>query len=138
MKSNAEKPECLSIIICDDVYRDETTKKLIIVGAFNTVRAPSFPCKHPRMVVLFTLTNARGEYDLSLRVEHERTGHGVIDISGPFKLQDPLAIVDINVELRDLVFPETGKYWVVLMADKEIICQRPFSVELWNETQTDT
>lgn len=128
MSKNPEKLSCVSIIICDDVYRDEATKKLIIIGTFNNIRANSTPCKHPRMVVLFTITNGHGEYDLSLSIEFERTGGLVTEFRGPLKLKDPLALYDINVTLTDMQFPEPGKYWVVLKADGEIIQQRPMFV----------
>lgn len=130
MKPNPEKLTCISIIVCDEVYRDEATKKLVIIGTFNEIIAPAVPCQHPRMTVLFTLTNARGEYDLSLTIEHEKSGHQVIGFSGPMKVDEPLRISDINIELRDLVFPEVGKYWVIVKADGEIIQERPLGVRV--------
>jgi len=130
MRTNPEKPTCVSILICDAVYRDETTKKLIVVGIFNRLTASEIPCRHPRMTVLFTITNARGEYKLVLTIEHEKTGQKVVEIGGPLKVDDPLMISDINMELRNLTFPEEGKYWVVLKADEEILQQRPFWVQL--------
>lgn len=119
---------CISVMICDDLYRDESTKKLIVVGAFNTISVPELPAQHPKMCVLFTLTNGRGEYDLSLTIEHERTGREILCIKGPLLIDDPLAIADVDVRLHGIVFPESGKYWVVLRCDEEIIQQRPFFV----------
>ena len=136
-KPNPEKPTCVSIIVCDDVYRDEATKKLVIVGTFNFLHTPGFPCRHPGMTVLFTVTNAVGKYDLSLCVEHEQTGQKVMEISGPFEVGNPLAISDINMRLENLVFNEEGKYWVVLSADGEIIGQRPFVVIRTTEAPKD-
>lgn len=129
MTSNPEKLSCISIIICDEVYRDERTKKQVIIGTFNRITTPSVPCGHARMVVLFSVTNGNGNYHLTLRVEHEQTGHTVAEINGPFKIDDPLAISDISVELRNLVFPNEGKYWVELKADGEILQTRPFIVQ---------
>jgi hypothetical protein len=97
MQPNPEKRSCLSIIVCDDVYRDETTKKLVIVGAFNQIFATEFPCTHRKMVVLFTLTNGRGRYDFSLAIEHEETGEHVVDISGPMQVDNPLRIADVTI-----------------------------------------
>lgn len=128
MERNPERLTCVSMVICDDIYRDEHTKKLIIVGAFNNISAPSMPCIHRRMHVLLTLTNGQGNYDVSLSVEHEKTGHKIIEIRGPMKIEDPLSIHDTNVELQNVGFQEEGKYWVVLRADEEIIQQRPFTV----------
>ncbi len=125
MAKNPEKLTCISIIVCDDIYRDEQTKKLILVGTFNSITAPSLPCRHKRMSVLFTLTNARGTYDLSLSIEHVKTEQKVVEFAGPFRADDPLAIHEVHVTLENAVFPEEGKYWVSLSADGEIIQQRP-------------
>lgn len=126
---NPEKLTCLSIIICDDILRDERTKKLVLIGTFNTISAPAFPCRHARMCILFTVTNAKGNYDLKLHIEHEESGRKVVELGGPFHSDDPLAIADVNVEIRDVVFKEPGKYWVSLTADGEIAQQRPFVVQ---------
>jgi hypothetical protein len=125
----AEIPECLSMIICDDVYRDERTRKTVLVGAFSTICAASFPCAHPKMVAFFTLTNGRGEYDLSLKVEHEQTGATLLEMKGPLRLSNPLDICDFHVEILGLRFPEPGKYWIFLAVNGEIIKQRPFLVQ---------
>jgi len=134
MTAKPEQPECLSIIICDDIYRDEATKKLILVGTFNQIGVPSLPCMHPRMSVMFTLTNARGRQDLALSIEHEETGEQVIEMSGPFEMDDPLAILDINVVLQNLRFLRPGKHWVVLKAQGAIVCQRPFFIQVVTES----
>jgi hypothetical protein len=127
--SSPEKLTCISIIICDDIYRDEKTKKLVIIGTFNTLNASAFPCKHPHMRVLFTITNGKGDYDLKLSIEHEKSGQRLVELGGPFHVDDPLAIVDVDAEVAELVFEKPGKYWVALSADGEIIQQRPFVVQ---------
>lgn len=137
MEPNPEKLTCISIIICDDVYRDETTKKLIIVGTFNSIHARELPCRHPRMTVLFTLTNGRGDYDLSLSVESAEDREPIVEIKGPFHSDDPLGIIDVNVQLVGIGFQLEGKYWIVLRADGEIIGQRPFGVNVANTQGAD-
>lgn len=128
MQPNPEKLSCLSIIVCDDVYRDEVSKKLVIVGAFNQILAPGFPCIHRKMVVLFALTNGRGQYDFSLAIEHEETGEHIVEMRGPMTIDNPLIVTDVDVALLDTSFPRSGKYWVYLKADSEIIQQRPLWV----------
>ena len=128
MARNPEELSCISIIVCDDIYRDEVSKKLIIVGTFNRITTPRFPCQHERMSVLLTLTNGRGKYDLSVAIEHEGTGEPVAEIRGPLTVQNPLGILDINMQLNKLQFPTAGKYWVTVKADEQIIGQRPISL----------
>src|SRR5688572_17523476 len=130
---SAELPQCLSIIICDDIYRDEETKKLIIVGTFNSISASNFPCAHPKMSVLFTLTNGHGDYNLKLAIEHAETGVDIVEVSGPLQMASPLIISDFNVSLQNLHFPVEGKYWVSLSVNDVIIMQRPFVVAVLHD-----
>lgn len=128
MTEPIERPSCLSIIISDAVYRDEMSKKLIIVGTFNTIHALTFPHRHDHMSVLFSLTSGRRTYEVTLAIENGSTGASLAEIKGPMRLDNPLNITDVSVELRHLEFAEPGKYWVTLRVDGEIICQRPFMV----------
>ena len=79
----------------------------------------------PKLCVLFTLTNARGEYDLALAIENEATGESIVEIRGPLDADDPLGIADFHVELIDVGFPAAGKYWITVNIEGEIINQRP-------------
>ncbi len=124
-----EKLTCLSILICDDIYRDERTKKLVIVGTFSTINVRQFPSRHHKMRILFTLTNGHGTYDLKLSIRRARDEKALVEISGQAKLMNPLQIADIDIEINDLVIPEPGKYWVSLDADGEPLASRPFIVE---------
>lgn len=123
-----EAPHCISILISDEIYRDEQTKKLIVVGTFNNINARSFPHKHPRFSVLFTLTNGQGTWDLCLAVEHARSGQRIFAMQGPARLSNPLQIADIHIVLEDIFFPEAGKYWVEVSANGTILAQRPLVV----------
>ena len=139
MTEAAETPTCLSIILCESIYRDEKTKNLILVGTFNRVRAVTgFPLQHPKACVLFTLTGGPGQYDVSLTVEHEETSQALLEMRGPMTLTDPLSINDFVVELHGLQFPEPGKYWIVLKANEAILNQRPLEVVDAREEEEDT
>ncbi|MCG3132641.1 MAG: hypothetical protein FLDDKLPJ_03504 [Phycisphaerae bacterium] len=131
MGANPEKLDCISIIICDDIYRDETTKRLVIVGTFNRINARSLPCRHPRMTVLFTITNGNGSYDLRVAIEHDN-GEQLLELGGPLRVENPLAISDINLLLENVMFTRDGKHWVVVRADGQILTQRPFWVSVAN------
>ena len=126
---NLESPTCISVLVCDEVYRDALTHKQIAVGIFNRIQTSQFPCKHHKLSILFTLTNGRGQYDLALSIENARTGEPVVEISGPLKLESPVVIADFNVEIPGVTFPEPGKYWVCVKIGMETLCQRPFRVE---------
>lgn len=126
---NPEKLTCISILIADQVYRDEDTKNLVIAGTFNAILAPALPVRKELMTVLISVTNGQGKYKLELSIEHEQTGQTVVELSGPFEIPSPIRITDAIVRLRDIEFRALGKYWVTIKSDNEIIQQRPFWVE---------
>ncbi|MCG3180565.1 MAG: hypothetical protein BIFFINMI_02927 [Phycisphaerae bacterium] len=132
-----EKPTCLSFIVCDAIYRDENTKKLIVVGVFNNITTHGLPAIHSKMCILFTLTDGRGKVDLSLSIEHEKTGAQIVEMRGPLQMDSPLMIRDFHVEFGNLQFPAEGKYWIILKADGEIVNQRPFRVSLVGRPEKD-
>lgn len=138
MGRNPEQLTCVAMVVCDDVFRDQRTNKLILVGVFNNIDAYKLPTIHPRMSVLFTVTNGRGSYEASLSVEHEASGEKIAEMSGPMSIDSPLAIVDFDICLPRLRFDRDGKYWVVLRIDGEILQQRPFQVTLRQARNEDT
>jgi hypothetical protein len=123
---NAEQLNVISVVLCDDIFRDEQTKKLALIGLFSEVSAPAFPAVHPRLCVLVTVTNGRGRYDLHVALEHERTGAEVFRVGGPFEVDDPLAVVDLDLRVQGLPLPDAGKYWLKVMDGARILQQRPF------------
>lgn len=130
MTKAIEKPTCISIVACDEIYRDESTNKLVIAGTFNQVTVSQLPAKLERMAVFCTLTNGRGRCELALTIEHESTGQEIARLSGPATFGDPLAISDLDVRFRGLQFPAEGKYWITILADEEPLQQRPLFVRV--------
>lgn len=129
-KPNPERLQCISIVICNDIYRDEETKNLILVGTFNQIRSRAFPCQHPQMAMLAGLTNGNGKYELQVSIEHEESGVEIVTLEGPAHFSDPLAVRDLPIKLRNVFFERPGKYWVMIKADGEILQQRPLFLTL--------
>ena len=67
-------PIGLAIVICDQIIEDKLTHKKSLIGIFNQIATPTFPCRHPRMAVFVSLTEGRGAYDVRLRMVHEEIG----------------------------------------------------------------
>lgn len=128
MADNVALPTCVATMICDEIFRDERTKKMILVGTFTSIQTPRLPCRHRKMCILFTLTGVNGEYDLSLSVEHAESGETLVEVRGPMRGHNPLAITEHEVHLGEIDFAAEGKYWVVVRINGQIIGQRPFRV----------
>ncbi|QDV89258.1 hypothetical protein RAS2_03230 [Phycisphaerae bacterium RAS2] len=134
---NPEVLSCISIIVCNDIYRDEASKNLILVGTFNTIEASAFPCRHHQMSVLATLTNGNGEYKLEIGIEHEQSGVTIMMLTGATNFDTPLAVTDIHVRLEGIVFEKPGKYWVFVKADGELLQQRPLLVRIREQRKAE-
>ncbi|MCW5768458.1 MAG: hypothetical protein KIT19_07225 [Phycisphaeraceae bacterium] len=129
MASNPETLTCVSILVCDDIYRDEMTKKMVIVGTFNHVFSRTMPASLPKSCILISLTNGNGDYDLSVVIEHEKSGNEIFRVGGPMTVKSPLDIVDLDIRLHDLKLPDVGKYWVQVREGARILGQRPLIVQ---------
>ena len=129
-------PLCISNLIADEVYRDAETNKHIIAGAFNSVGAERVPAP-ARFAVFVSITDANATNELAFVIEHEETGHTVIELRGPYREKDPLKVHDVVLRFQDLVFPAYGKYWVQVKSEGKILGQRPLYVRKMELTEVD-
>jgi hypothetical protein len=123
-----QRLECISLILCRDIYRDEETKNLILVGTFNNINTSAIPFSYPSLSVLVTLTNGLGQYDLQISIEHEETGTEVMRAGGPLVIAHPESINDLNVKLQGVPFQHAGRHWIVMRSNGEVIQRRPFTI----------
>lgn len=115
-------------MVCDNVYR-ESGGKQALVGLFNRITTPSLPAMHPRMCVYASVTDIRPGTILVLEIVHSETDEVVVRLEGPPpKPVDPTTICDLVFELNGLKFPRTGRYYIVLHGNNQLLLQRPFDV----------
>ncbi len=120
-------PGILSINICDAIIRDETTKKVSLIGIFNTIHALSFPTVHPLLHLYMALTNGHGKYKGEIRLS-DNEGNVLICAQGPLEFKDPLQVVEINFEWRLLKFEHEGEYIIEVACDGQQVGIRKFRV----------
>lgn len=128
MPKNQAPITCLSVLVCDDFFRDAATQKLAIWGTFNDIWAHAVPCRHLRLCVLATITNGRGTRNVGISIEKASTSAALVEMSGPMEFKSPLDIVEIAIAFQGLIFDEFGKYWVCVKEDGQVRVQRPFFV----------
>jgi len=121
-------PSVLSINICDSIIRDEFTKKVSLIGLFNTIRASSFPCTHPQLHVYVALTNGHGKYKTEIRFLNLEEGKLVAGMVGPLEFQNPLHVIEVNLCWQQLRFEKAGDYVVEVLCDGSQIGTRKFRV----------
>jgi hypothetical protein len=120
--------KCISILLCEAAYPVGTTGNLIVVNTFHEVNSSVFPCRFPKITVLYTVTEGHGRYDLELSIVSASTGEATMRSRQQLMLENPLKIMDVQVTMLLVPLPAPGKYWVELRSAGELIGQRPFNV----------
>lgn len=121
-------PSVLSINICDSIIRDEISKKVSLIGLFNTITASSFPCKHPQMHVYVALTNGHGKYKVEVRFWSLKEDKPIAGMVGDLAFQNPLQVVEMNMCWQGVEFGKPGDYAVQVLCESELIGDRKFRV----------
>jgi len=118
--SNKPNPILLSINICDQIIRDEITKKISLIGLFNAISARNFPTTHALMHIYVSLTDGYGDYSTEVNITDETDNKIIANIQGPnISFKDPLHIVELNLQIRNLVFQKEGNYKVNFLCNNE-------------------
>ena len=118
----------MSINICDAIIRDEATKKVSLIGLFNTIKANSLPCTHPQVHVHVALTNGHGKYKTEVRFVSMKTDKPVAGMQGDLEFPSPLHVVELNACWQGLRFEEAGVYLVQVLCGDETVGERKFRV----------
>jgi hypothetical protein len=121
-------PTGLAIVVCDQIIEDKLTHKKSLIGIFNQIGTPSFPCRHPQMSVFVSLTEGRGSSEARLRIVHDETGHAVAEVRGQIQFPDIHSVVELNFNLVGLVFPQPGLYSIEFYCDDALVLERRFHV----------
>jgi hypothetical protein len=127
-KQKRPKPVLLAMIICDQILREEGTKKISLLGIFNRVSSKTFPCIHPRLHIFVSVTEYEGQADCVLKFS-DSTGKEIVQLKGPLEFPDKLAVIEMNFCLNNVPLPNAGIYHFDFIMDNEIIGHRKFKVE---------
>ena len=125
------KPECLAMIVCDDVVEDKRSNKKTIFNAFNQIAAPKFPTKHQKLVVFLSLTNGHGTVPFDLQFVMGADEKVLCGLKGAVKFDDPLAVVELVLTMQGLPLPKEGQYSFRLLLGGHPVRERRLFVKLW-------
>ena len=122
-----ECPVCIAMIICNEVIEDKWTNNKTLVGLFNSIGAPSLPAHHPRMFLMVSLTDGRGEWPFMIDIESPR-GERVFKAEGQVRFESPFVVHDLIVEVRGLALKDYGEYRVGVSCGGRPLASRRFTV----------
>lgn len=121
-------PKVVAFVVCDEIHRDPATNKTYLLGIFNQVMVREFPGRHEHMHVYISLVNGHGKARAALSLRCDNGAREVFRAQGEIDFPNPLAVVEMDFEIRRLVLPQEGEYQLELTCDDEITAIRPFRV----------
>ncbi|MCG3147091.1 MAG: hypothetical protein PCFJNLEI_00528 [Verrucomicrobiae bacterium] len=121
-------PSGLAIVVCDQIIEDKATSKKSLIGIFNNIASPTFPCRHPQLSVFVSLTEGRGTYQARARIVNEETQESVTEVNGQIQLPDVNMVAELVFNFIGLEFPAPGLYSIEFYCDDALILERRFHV----------
>jgi len=121
-------PQVIAFVLCDEIHRDPATRKTYLLGIFNQVMVREFPGRHEHMHVYLSLVNGHGKARAALAITCDSGAQVVFRSQGEIEFANPLAVVEMDFEIRNLLLPKEGDYQLELNCNDEVVAIRPFRV----------
>jgi hypothetical protein len=119
----------LSLILCDQVLEDKHTGKKSLIGLFDRIHAPSFPCMHASLSIFVSLTNLDGEVPCEISCRHASGEPVAFSAKGRINFPDPGRVAELVFHFKNVRFPEAGTYWLTFVAADMPVMVRPLFVQ---------
>lgn len=123
-------PTFNAMLICDTAIREEGSRKVSLIGIFDSITGSTFPMVHPALCVYVNLGDAEGTYRLRLELvradEMVTLGRGGAELSA----RDRMMPAEAVFQLRGLLFERPGRYEFVLYVNEAFVGRKSFVVVL--------
>jgi hypothetical protein len=120
--NHSPPPQAAALLLADQIYRDPGTNKHFILGTYNAVSSPAYPCLRPSLSVYAALTGGRGRVPIRLVLTDADEELGPLaQAEGAAEMPDPLQNWEIVFHLNDVVLPRPGQYRLQLFACGELL-----------------
>ncbi len=123
------RPQCISIIICDEVIDDRRTGKITLVGLFANIGMLRLPAPCPRMVVVASFAEAMGAWPLGMSVRCP-SGKELTRLDDVIWFDDVSRVINLEFTLSGSLLTEAGRYFVDVIVDGTLVVSRSFYVHL--------
>ena len=125
-------PTYLGMVICDNVLKDPETNKHYLLGTCTATFARSFPARYQKLCVYTVLTGIHERTEVRVRLVHldnaRQRDVEMMAIQGHVEAPDPLAVAELTLGLRNLIFPAEGDYRFQLLCGDELLGERKLVV----------
>lgn len=121
-------PVGLAIVVCDQIIEDKATNKKSLIGIFNNIASPTFPCRHPQLSVFVSLTEGHGSYQARLRITNEDSSKVITEVTGQIQFPDVNLVAELAFNFLGLEFPAPALYSIEFYCDDSLVLERRFHV----------
>jgi len=119
------QPILLSAVTCNRVLFDKVSGMPSIIDIVQTINAPTYPARHPRIVFFCELTNGHGTTKAKIRLVDDQEEEKIIfEQEGTVRFEDVKQIVTLAMDLHGIVFPRPGEYRFQLFAGGYLLGER--------------
>ncbi|OGW85400.1 MAG: hypothetical protein A2987_00555 [Omnitrophica bacterium RIFCSPLOWO2_01_FULL_45_10] len=119
------KPNLQFSVLCDDVRREDNGK-FILLGLFETINAKKFPATHSTLFVVNRWCKGEGAFTQKIRIVNTIDKTFVFQTEDQsFELRDIDSHHTLVSRFNNLLFPNSGKYWVEVLLDGELMLNYP-------------
>src|SRR5207249_732976 len=119
----------LAMVLCDGIHIDPGTGKRTLLGLFNSACASELPVRVNLMAAYCCLTECRGETPFNFRViDVNEERDPVFETAGNVLCNDPLGIVELDLVMGGIEFPQFGEYRFQLLSGGTPLIERKLSV----------
>lgn len=122
-----EAPECIAIVICNEIIEDKRTNNKTLVGLFNQITVPQLPATYARMFIMGSFTDGRGDWDISFRIS-DPDHIEIMRLDGKGHFEDPLGVIDVVFDIQGLLLTRQGIHFVDVFINGEQKVGRRFIV----------
>jgi hypothetical protein len=130
------QPTARGLLLCDYVLVEERTRKVSFIGAFDRLRASSYPALVQPFSVYAAMIGGQGSATLKLSVTRLDTDQEVYYREETITFPARLEVSRVHFRLTQFVFPAPGWYEFVLLVDRTWVAQ--FRVLLYRAEATNT
>jgi hypothetical protein len=132
MPDAAAAPTCLAVVLCDNILQDQETKKYYLMGTTTVMFARAFPARHQMLCIYVALTGIHRKTTITVkqvRIDPETADDTeILIIEGTVDAPDPLAVAELTLKLRHVVFPQQGEYRFQIWSGSTFLGERKLAV----------
>ncbi len=113
------EPIGIALLFCDNLVEERDSAKRTLVGIFSGIIGQKFPLQFRPFWLYVSFTNLEGEHSFAINIISDATKNVLFSAGGRVNSGDRDAVIEMNIPVPPIVFPEPGIYGVTLHIDGE-------------------